>query len=194
MHDDLPADVTQLLDQARAGCRSARAEVIQQVYAALRAQAAALLRRERPGATLQPTAVLHEALLKMLRGDVLAKVEDREQLFGVATAFMRYVLVTHARARRAGKRGGGRPPLPLDESLDVAATDAGADADGLLEALEHLAERHPRPAQVVTLRYFGGLTMAEAAERLSVSLTTAEGDLRFARAWLRRALTGEDRP
>src|SRR5688500_7001193 len=105
MAEQLPGEITRLLDEIRAGTSSAQDELIGLVYAALREQAGDLMRRERAGDTLQPTALVHEAVLKLLKGNVLEKVADRAEFFKAARAFMRYVLVSHHRERQAAKRG-----------------------------------------------------------------------------------------
>lgn len=188
--DDLPEGVTRLLDAVRAGSDVAAGELLEQIYPLLRRQAGDLMRRERGGHTLEPTALVHEALVKLLQGGALASVAGGPELFKTTRAFMRYVLVSHARARRADKRGGGAARVPLDEALDRLAADGLGPAD-LHDAVERLAARHERPGRVVTLRFFLGFTAEETAEQLGVSVGTVENDFRFARAWLRRALAPE---
>jgi RNA polymerase sigma factor (TIGR02999 family) len=147
------------------------------------------MRRERPGHTLQPSALVHEALLRLLDGDALADVPNRRYLFAAAAQAMRQVLVDHARRRHAARRLGERIRLPLDEAL-VTFEEQGLDVIALHDALDQLAESNPRQAQVVVLRFFGGLSIPEVAETLEVSDTTVEGDWRFARAWLHGRLGG----
>jgi RNA polymerase sigma factor (TIGR02999 family) len=187
MAEELPGEITRLLSDIRADVDGASDELIELVYATLREQAAGLMRRERAGHTLPPTAVVHEALLKLLGGGVLARLTDRENFFRAARAFMRYVLVSHARYHRAGKHGGTFRRVPLDVTLDNLAEEQ-FDVVALHDAVERLAEQHERPGHVVTLRFFLGLTMEAVAERLGVSLGTVENDFRFARAWLLKRL------
>jgi RNA polymerase sigma factor (TIGR02999 family) len=178
-----------LLDAARAGGADARDRLVRAIYDELRRIARGLMHRERPGHTLQPSALVHEALLRLLDGDALAEVPNRRYLFAAAAQAMRQVLVDHARRRRTRKREEPRARVPLDEAL-AAFEEGGLDVIALHEALDRLAQAHPRPAQVVDLRFFGGLPVPEVAELLGVSDSTVEGDWRFARAWLRRNLGG----
>jgi RNA polymerase sigma-70 factor, ECF subfamily len=182
-------DLTAIINEARAGGADARERLVRAIYAELRRTAGGLMRRERPGHTLQPSALVHEALLRLLDGDALADVPNRRYLFAAAAQAMRLVLVDHARRRHAARRLGGRTRRPLDEAL-VALEEQGLDVIALHDALDQLAESNPRQAQVVTLRFFGGLSVPEVAETLEVSATTVEADWRFARAWLHGRLGG----
>ena len=185
-------DLSGLLGEARAGHPDARDRLVRAIYDELRRMAGGLMHRERPDHTLQPSALVHEALLRLLDRAALADVPDRRYLFAAAVQAMRRVLVDHARRRRARKRGGHRVRVPLDRAL-AGFEERGLDVIALHEALERLAQEHPRPAQVVDLRFFGGLSVPEVAAALGVSDTTAEGDWRFARAWLRGRL-GDPQP
>ena len=182
-------DLSVLLDEVRAGSPDARDRLVRSIYGELRRTAGWLMRRERPGHTLQPSALVHEALLRLLSGEALADVPNRRYLFAAAAQAMRQVLVDHTRRRHARKREGRHARVPLDEAL-AYIEEQGLDVMALHEALDCLAPAHPRPAQVVDLRFFGGLSVPEVAELLGVSDTTVEGDWRFARAWLRRTLGG----
>jgi RNA polymerase sigma factor (TIGR02999 family) len=182
-------DLTAILGEVRAGRADAQERLVRVIYAELRRIAGGLMRRERPGHTLQPSALVHEALLRLLDGDTLADVPNRRHLFAAAAQAMRQVLVDHARRRHAAKRLGGRIRRPLDDAL-VAYEAQGLDVLALHDALDHLARSNPRQAQVVTLRFFGGLSVPEVAAALEVSDTTVEGDWRFARAWLHDQLGG----
>jgi RNA polymerase sigma factor (TIGR02999 family) len=182
-------DLTALLGEVRAGDDDAKERLVRAIYAELRRIAGGLMHHERPGHTLQPSALVHEALVRLLDGDVLADVPNRRYLFAAAAQAMRQVLVDHARRRRAAKREGRLARVPLDAAL-VALEEQGLDVLALHEALDHLAHAHPRQAQVVTLRFFGGLSVPEVAEALAVSDTTVESDWRFARAWLKGHLGG----
>ena len=185
-------DLTAILNEARAGGPDARERLVRAIYAELRRTAGGLMRRERPGHTLQTTALVHEALLRLLDGDTLADVPNRRYLFAAAAQAMRQVLVDHARRRHARKRQGNRVRVPLDQVL-AGFDEQGLDVIALHEALERLAQEHPRPAQVVDLRFFGGLSVPEVAEIFAVSDTTIESDWRFARAWLQGQLGGTPR-
>ena len=182
-------DLTAILSEVRAGRPDAQDRLIRAIYGELRRTAGGLMRRERPGHTLEPSALVHEALLRLLSGEALAAIADRRHLYAAAAQAMRQVLVDHARRRNAGKREDRRARVPLDQVLaDFAAQ--GLDVIDLHQALDRLARSHPRQAQVVTLRFFGGLSVPEIVETLGVSDTTVEGDWRFARAWLRGQLGG----
>jgi RNA polymerase sigma factor (TIGR02999 family) len=182
-------DLTALLGEVHAGRAGAQERLVRAIYAELRRMAAGLLRREGPGHTLQPSALVHEALLRLLDGDALADVPNRRYLFAAAAQAMRQVLVDHARRRHTAKRRGGLIRLPLDEAL-VTYEAQGLDVLALHDALDRLARSHPRHARVVTLRFFGGLSVPEVAEALEISDTTVEGDWRYARAWLHGQLRG----
>ena len=173
------ADLTALLGEVRAGDDDAKDRLVRAIYAELRHIAGGLTRHERPGHTLQPGALVHEALLRLLGGDSLADLPDRRHLFAAAAA-MRQVLVDHARHRHAAKREPVRARVPLDEAL-AYLEEQDLDVIALHEALGDLAQEHPRPAQVVDLRFFGGWAIPEVAEVLGVSDTTVESDWRFAR-------------
>jgi RNA polymerase sigma factor (TIGR02999 family) len=183
--------VTTLLEQVRAGDADARERLVVLIYDELRRMGRALLRRERSDHTLQPTALVHEVILRLLRADSPPSAQNRFQFLAAAARAMRRVLVDHARARAAGKRGGGRAPLPLDEALDHFARER-LDLLALHEALDRLAELHRRQAQVVELRFFGGYTVEEIAEQLEVSVSTVESDFRKATAYLRGQLADAD--
>ena len=189
MGTDPRVDLSLLLQDVRAGRDGAQDRLVQAIYAELRRTAGGLMRRERPGHTLQTTALVHEALLRLLDGDTLADVPNRRYLLAAAAQAMRQVLVDHARRRNARKRDGNRVRVPLDQVL-AGFDEKGLDVIDLHEALERLAQEHPRPAQVVDLRYFGGLSIPEVAEALAVSDTTIESDWRFARAGLKGQLGG----
>lgn len=189
MITDQQADVTTLLDEIRAGNEQARHQLVERIYQELHQVAVMLMRDERPDHTLQPTALLHEALARLLDADVLGQAPNREYVFGAAARAMREVLVDHARHRNRQKRGGNRRPLPLDAVL-VYFEQQNLDVEALHEALNRLATFHERQSNVVTLRFFGGFTVPEIAGQLGVSVSTVESDYRIARAWLRRQLQG----
>jgi RNA polymerase sigma-70 factor, ECF subfamily len=156
------------------------------LYTELRRLARRYLGRERPGHTLQATALVHEVYLRLVP-HTDATWEDRGKFVGIAAHVMRRILVEHARSRRRLKRGGDAERLPLEQ--DVAAVDADAERwEDLDRALDRLATLDPRQAKVVELRYFGGMTVEEAARMLGVSEKTVKRDWSVARAWLRREL------
>jgi RNA polymerase sigma factor (TIGR02999 family) len=192
MSGERRADLTGLLRRAGAGDEEAKDRLVSEIYEELRRIAGGLMRSERRGHTLQPSALVNEAILRLLGGDRLADFPNRRYLFAAAAEAMRRVLVDHARGRDAGKRGGGRVRVPLDEAL-VAIEGQGLDVIALHEALGRLAQAYSRPAEVVNLRFFVGLSVAEVAEALDVSDTTVESDWRFGRAWLKGHLGGAER-
>ncbi len=175
-------DVTRLLAEAGQGRKEAWEKLAPRVYEELRGLAESAMRRERAGHTLQPTALVHEAFLK-LAGQDHANWENRKHFYGAAAEVMRRVLVNHALARKAAKRGGGLQPQPLDE-LSVAFEGESADLLALDEALQRLSSMDGQQAKIVELRFFGGLTFPEVADALGVSLSTVERGWRVARAWL----------
>lgn len=187
-----PAHVTQLLAAWGAGDREALDALLPAVYAELRRQAQRALRREAAGHTLQPTALVHEAYLRLVSQQPV-RLESRAQFFGIAARCMRQVLVDAARTRQAAKRGGGAQAVTLS-AVDAAGAGASAGADddvdvlALEEALERLAAMDPEQARLVELRYFAGLTLDETAAALGVSTATVSREWAVARRWLRREL------
>ena len=177
---------TDRLHAWRAGDEAARNALIHDVYAELRRRAAAYLRRERPGHTLQPTALVHETYLRMAAQQAVPW-HDRVHFFAVASQQMRRILVDHVRRRRAAKRGGGALAVGLDDG-SMAGAGASIDLGDLDGALDELAVLEPRAARVVELRYFGGLGIEEAAEVLDVAPATVKRDWTMARAWLYQRL------
>ncbi len=178
-------DVTTLLEAWRGGDAQALDRLMPVVYDELRTLARSYLRRERPEHTLQATAVTHEAYLRLVE-KTHPRWQGRLHFFAVAAQVMRRVLVDHARARQAAKRGGNAVKVSLEDG--DAAVEPPLDVLDLDTALTRLAERDPRKARVIELRYFGGLTAREAAEVLEVSEETVHLDSRFARSWLTREL------
>jgi RNA polymerase sigma-70 factor, ECF subfamily len=178
-----PGDITTLLAAARAGDADSQGKLFEVVYRQLRTMAAAQMRNERPGHTLQPSALVNEAYLRLLgRTDV--SWENRAHFFSTAAGTMRRILIDHARARRAQKRDGALQKIDLDA---VPALFADDDAERLLavdDALQTLAEWDARQAEVVTLKFFAGLSTEEIAAALNVSERTVKRDWRMARAWL----------
>jgi RNA polymerase sigma factor (TIGR02999 family) len=191
-----PIDVTVLLAAWRGGDHAALDRLIPLVYDELRSLAAAYLRRERPDHTLQATALIHDAYLRLVE-KTHPHWEGRVHFFAVAAQLMRRVLVDHARERRAAKRGGGVLRVALDADAAMAGpADASAakpfapDVMDLDRALDRLAAIAPRKARAIELRYFGGLTEGEAAQALEIAPATVRLDIRLARAWLLADLQG----
>ena len=183
--DDTPKTVTRLLLEWREGDAQALEALVPLVYDELRRLARLQMRDQAAGHTLQPTALVHEAYARLV--DLKLDWQDRSHFLSMAARTMRRVLVDHARAKRAVKRGAGAVQVTLHDfhakdepSFDLLAVDA---------ALESLGRHHERAARAIELCYFGGLTGREIAEALEISPTTAERDLRFARSWLKRELS-----
>ena len=167
-------------------------DLFQTMYGELRRMAARYLGRERRNHTLQPTALVHEAWMR-LQKDRGAEWQGRTHGLALGAQAMRRLLIDHGRHQKREKRGGGAQPLALDNLLDAAAT-SGVPVEDLLTleaALAKLESIDPRAAQVVTMRFFGGMSNPEVAEHLELSLRTVEGEWAHARAWLRRELAGE---
>ena len=183
-------DLTALLDAARAGGEDAKDRLVRAAYGELRRMAAGFMRRERTDHTLQPSALVNEAVIRLLDGGGLVKAQDRRHLFAAAAQAMRQALVDHARTRGAAKRAGGRGRVPLDDVLAYFEAQH-LDVIALHEAIDRLIALDERQGQVVVLRFFAGLSISEVAEVLDVSAATVEGDWRVARAWLRGQLGGE---
>lgn len=179
---------TILLREMRRGQGSAREALFEGVYNELRAVAGAMLRGQTAGHTLQPTALVHEAWLKLGAADQ-ATMNDRAHFMAVAATAMRQILVDHARARTAAKRGGGAKRVALGAFDAPDRASAPAEVLAMDECLQRLEALEPRQARVVEMRVFAGMTVPEAAEALDVSTRTVELDWRMARAWLSRELS-----
>src|SRR5688572_6325866 len=184
-----PGEVTQLLLEWNEGDGSALDRLLPIVYAELRRVANNYLRRERPGHTLQATALINEAYLRLV-GARNVRWENREQFFGIAANLMRRVLVDHARGSHAAKRGGNQQNLPLEEAT-LVVQERDETLLRLDEALERLSEIDPQACRIVELRYFAGLTIDETAELLKLSPTTVKREWAAARAFLHREIGGE---
>jgi RNA polymerase sigma factor (TIGR02999 family) len=186
----MPGDITKLLDAWKSGNAAAGEEVLARTYEELRRIAHARLRHERRHHTLQPTAVLHEAYLRLMRRGP-GPVTDREAFFRLMAAEIRRRLVDHARRRLANKRGGGAVHEPLSSSI-AASSGSPAETELMLErldrALAEFAVAFPRAAQVVELRFLAGLTTDETARHLGISPGTVKREWTFARAWLGAAI------
>ncbi len=192
MPSDEQGDVTRLLAAWSEGDRAALERLVPIVYEELRRIAARTMRREAPGHTLQTTALVHEAYLKLVgepaRGGERGAWRNRQQFFAVAAQAMRRILVDHARERDAQKRGGGAPRLPLDEAIAVPMKAGDADVLAVDAALDALAAVDAPLARIVELKFFAGLSLDEIAALLEVSPSTAWREWNAAKAWLQREL------
>ncbi len=181
-------DLTLLLKEFGRGSSEAIQKIYPQVYEHLHRLAIRFMNRENKGHTLQPTALVHEAFMKLVEGKQVA-YEDRVHFFAVAARMMRQILTDHAKAKRAEKRGGGAIKVSFEENLHaVAAPEDGEDLLALDEALNELKKRNERQAQVVELRYFAGLSIGETAEMLKASPATIKRDWSSAKLWLFREI------
>ncbi len=178
------ADLTLLLDALHRGEPDAAGALLAQVYAELRTLARAKMAREQPGHTLQPTALVHEAWLKL--GD--QRFENRAHFFGAAAEAMRRILIDRARRKLAAKNGAGAEHLDTDEIAIAAPTQKDDELLAVHEALDALALHDSRKSELVKLRYFAGLSIDEAADVLGISAPTAKRDWTYARAWLFREI------
>jgi RNA polymerase sigma factor (TIGR02999 family) len=190
------ADVTQILSAIEAGDPRAAAELLPLVYDELRRLAAARLADEKPGQTLQATALVHEAYVRLVGGDQPQDWNGRGHFFAAAARAMRQILVDAARRKDADKRGGNLGRLPLDEAASVAAPDGPQPEDlvALDDALTQLAAEDPQKARLVELRYFAGLSVEDAAAALGISEATAKRHWVYARCWLYGQLSGTEPP
>jgi RNA polymerase sigma factor (TIGR02999 family) len=184
-----PNEITQLLHKWRDGDRAALDQLMPVVHQELRKLADSYLRGERPGHTLQPTALINEAYLRLIKQD-FPEWQSRKHFYGVAAQLMRQILVEHARGRAAAKRGGGGQKISLDEAPTFSQEQA-ADLVALDDALTALAKFDERKARVVELRYFGGFSIEEIAGALDISVATVGREMRMAQAWLRREMSGK---
>ena len=183
-------NVTQIIQELRAGDKRAADRLLGAVYDELRRLAARKVARERPGQTLQPTALVHEAYLRLL-GDEGANWQNRAHFYGAAAEAMRRILVEAARRKARLKHGGGRRRFEIDEA-DAIVEAVSIDLIALDEALNQLATEDAKKADLVKLRYYAGLTVEEAAEVLGISRATADRYWSYARAWLFDALGGDE--
>jgi RNA polymerase sigma factor (TIGR02999 family) len=181
-----PQDVTGLLQDWRGGDEAALEKLTRLVYDELRRLANRYLRGERRNHTLQGTALVHEAYMRLV-GYTELEWQNRAHFFGVAARIMRQILIDHARKHQSDKRGGGRENLPLDEAA-VFSTERPESLVALDDALEALAEVDPQKSRVIELRYFGGLGIEEISEVTGLSISTVRRHMRLAEAWLHREL------
>lgn len=183
------SDVTRILDRVQQGKAQAAAELLPLVYEELRRLAAHKMSQQAPGQTLQPTALVHEAWLKLTTG-ASQSWNDRQHFFRAAAEAMRQILVDRARQRKASKHGGDLRRTKLADST-IPCPSSDDELMAVDEALKALAQRDPTSAELVKLRYFVGLSMAEAAEGLGLPLRSAERMWTFAKAWLRKEMSGD---
>lgn len=187
MEDQSPrSEVTRLLADLEAGRAGAESQLLPLVYDELRRVASGYMRRERPGHTLQATALVHEAYIQLV-DQTRVTWRNRTHFFAVAAQLMRRILVDHARSHNAQKRGGPAPKLSLEEAAEWFE-DRDVTLEALDDALSTLAQLDPRQGRIVELRFFGGLTVDETAEVLGISVPTVEREWRMARAWLHSQL------
>jgi RNA polymerase sigma factor (TIGR02999 family) len=177
-----PSHVTLLLGELTKGNEQAASKIVPLVYGELRRLAAHYMQRERGDHTLQATALVHEAFIKLVEQRSV-NWQSRAHFFAIAARMMRRILIDHARGHLRGKRGAGERPVALDENL-VFAPEQSVELIKIDEALERLAKLDPRQARIVELRFFGGLTVEETAEVLSISPKTVKRDWSVAKAWL----------
>jgi RNA polymerase sigma factor (TIGR02999 family) len=186
MPEDIRGDVTQLLVRSRNGERTALDRLMPLVYDELRIIAGRYLRQERPDHTLQSTALVHEAYLRLV--DQNTDWQNRAHFFGVAARLMRNLLVDHARARLAAKRGGVKLTLSLDDAISLA-TDREFHLVAVDDALTSLSQFDPQQGRIVELRFFGGLSIEETSEVLNISPSTVKRDWILAKTWILRELS-----
>ncbi len=179
-------EVTRLLIDWNNGDQAALDQLVPLIYQELHRIAGGYLRNERPGHTIQPTALIHEAYLR-LAAQQMPEWQNRKHFFGVAAQLMRQILVEHARAHATAKRGAGEQNLPLEEAL-VYSTERPGDLIALDDALNSLAALDQRKSRMVELRFFGGLSLEETAEMMGVSIPTVVREMRLAQAWLHREM------
>ncbi len=183
MSERTPSEITQMLIELTGGNKDVVNQILPHIYDELRRLAGSYLRRERSDHTLQPTALVHEAYMKLI-DQKKVRWQNRAHFFGIAAQVMRRILMDHARKHSAGKRGGEAEKLPLEEEILIVSTDRSADLIALDDALQGLAELDPQKAKLVELRYFGGLSIEETAEVMGVSVPTINRQWRLAKAWL----------
>jgi RNA polymerase sigma factor (TIGR02999 family) len=181
-------EITQMLREWSNGNRGGFEALLPLVYAELRRQASHYLRRERAGHTLQTTALIHEAYLKLVDQRAV-NWQNRAHFFGITAQMMRRILVDYAKARHREKRGGIGENLPLEQAALVVSGENSIDLVALDEALTRLSEFDERHARIVELRYFGGLSIEETAEALGISPATVKSDWKSAKAWLYQEIT-----
>jgi RNA polymerase sigma-70 factor, ECF subfamily len=179
--------VTELLNNVKHGNRVSLDQLVPLIYTELRRIASGCLRRERSGHTLQPTALVHEAYIRLI-DQSQPDYQSRAHFFGIAAQVMRQILVDHARSRNAAKRGGGIEKLPLDLDNLKISTERPEQLLALDDSMHALAEFDAQKARLVEMRFFGGLTAEESAEMMGIPVQAVRRELRVAQAWLKREL------
>lgn len=190
MADQSPNKITRMLIELTDGNQEVVNQILPHIYDELKRLASSYLRRERPNHTLQPTALVHEAYMKLI-DQKRVHWQNRAHFFGIAAQVMRRILLDHARKHQADKRGGEVEKLPIEEEILVVSHDKSAELIALDDALEALAKIDEQKAKIVELRYFGGLSIEETAEVMGVSVPTINRQWRMAKAWLYSQITGE---
>ncbi len=187
MSEKAPSEITQMLIELTGGNRDVVNQILPHIYDELRRLAGSYLRRERADHTLQPTALVHEAYMKLI-DQKQVHWQNRAHFFGIAAQVMRRILMDHARKHTAEKRGGDADKLPLEEEILVVSHERSGDLIALDDALQALAQFDEQKAKIVELRYFGGLSIEETAEVMGVSVPTINRQWRMAKAWLHSEL------
>ena len=188
-------EVTRILGRLERGDSTAAVELLPLMYDELKGLAKKMMARERPGHTLQATALLHEAYLRLLGSDSGRSWHTKGHFFNAAAEAMRRILIDHARRKRTFKHGGNLKRLEFEIDLEVAGRSTGVSSEDLIaldEALRLLEREDPLKARLVSLRFFGGLTIEQAAESLGISRVTANRSWNYSRAWLRARMRGEE--
>jgi RNA polymerase sigma factor (TIGR02999 family) len=182
------SELTVILQRVKHGDESAQAELFAVALDELHDAASALMHQERSTHTLQPSALINEAAIRLIRANALESMPDRAYFFGSMIRAMRHVLIDHARSKKARRRQGSQPAVSLDYAIDVMERQAGVDLVALDDALQELTNQRDRTGQIVELRFFGGMSHQEIADQLNLSLATINREWRYARAWLRDRL------
>jgi len=183
MSQPISSEITQMLIELTDGNSEVVNQILPHIYDELRKLAGSYLRRERSDHTLQPTALVHEAYMKLI-DQKQVKWQNRAHFFGIAAQVMRRILMDHARKHKAEKRGGEADKLPLEEEILLVSQESSSQLIALDDALKALAELDPQKAKIVELRYFGGLSIEETAEVIGVSVPTVNRQWKTAKAWL----------
>jgi len=190
MNDQSPNGITQMLIELTDGNQEVVNQILPHIYDELKRLASSYLRRERPDHTLQPTALVHEAYMKLI-DQKRVQWQNRAHFFGIAAQVMRRILMDHARKHQADKRGGDAEKLPIEEVILVVSHEKSAELIALDDALKELAKMDEQKARIVELRYFGGLSIEETAEVMGVSVPTINRQWRVAKAWLYSQIAAE---
>lgn len=183
-------EITQMLLELTDGNKEVVNQILPHIYDELRRLAGSYLRRERSDHTLQPTALVHEAYMKLIDQNRV-KWQNRAHFFGIAAQVMRRILMDHARKHTAEKRGGDAEVLPIEEEILIVSEDRSSNLIALNDALDELAKMDPDKAKIVELRYFGGLSIEETAEVMGVSVPTVNRHWKMAKTWLYSQLVNE---